>query len=242
MPKHRTIALVTGEAGAGSTRFALTGPGPHLHQSFDMGLEGTIDQAEAEGLLSDPFDAREYSWKPGPGGTFDKKLAEDVRDQFEADMVEALEGGYRMISWDKEDQVWELYRYAEFGAPNDNPKNYAKLNQRYVALVNMVKNYDASLIMIDSLRTPWEKGPNGLVKTKRRERRGFDELDRLVMVEIHMRREPSSDPNASPLPEYYFDIGKCRQNSKIQDQTFAAMTFPEFGTLLMPGSVEEDWK
>lgn len=240
-PHYRTIALVTSEVGAGSTRFALTGPGPHLYQHFDRGLEGTKEDVERAGLLSPNFDERAYAWEPRDDGTFDKQLAIEIRDQFTSDLREALGAGYRLITWDKEDQVWQVFRYAEFGAETGQPRDFAALNRRYLKLINMVKDSDASLIAIDSFRTPWEMQGGKLQKTKRRERRGFDELDRAVMVEVHMRREPSSDPE-HPGPEYFFDVSKCRQNSALQDQTFPAMTFSQFGTLLVPGSTEEEWK
>lgn len=242
--KHRTIALVTSEVGSGSTRFALTGPGPHLYQSFDRGLEGTKEDVERAGLLSPNFDEREYAWEPDDKGKFDKELAIEIRDRFTDDLREALGAGYRLITWDKEDQVWQVFRYAEFGAETGQPRDFAALNRRYLKLINMVKDSDASLIAIDSLRTPWETGPNGkLQKTNRRERRGFDDLDRAAMVEIHMRRERNSGQDPSHIgPEYYFDIGKCRQNSGLQDQTIPAMTFVEFGQLLVPGSTEAEWR
>lgn len=237
---HRTIGRSYGDVGTGKTTFWLTGPKPVFMQSLDKGLEGTADQLMADGRLS-PDDLRvaDYDWHPG-GEDFDQDYAIALRDRFIRDYEYALDNGARTIIWDKETDVWELFRYAEFGAPNDAPKNYAALNQRYIATINKVKAYDASLGLIQSLGDDWGEtgainprtGKKTFGKLGTRSARGFDRLDELVFVNILHRREGG---------EFFLDISKCRQNKDLQDQTIQVSGFGEFGTLLIPGSTEEDW-
>ena len=239
----RSIILASGDVGAGKTRFSLTGPMPTLVQSLDRGLEGVVEEFLEQGKEIRTVD---YRWTPG-AEDFSQAFAKEVREQFVADYTDALDAGARTIVWDKETDVWEMFRYAEFGKPNDAPKDYAKLNQRYIALVNRVKDYDASLVCIQSMKEDWGQvgpvsptsGKRGLAKTGTKSRRGFDRLDEIVFAELHFRREPSSDPEVSG-PEYFIDVGKCRQNSALQNQTLPGMTMAEFGTYLLPGTTLDE--
>lgn len=239
----RTIARITGEVGTGKTRFALTGPSPHVYQSLDKGLEGTIQQVRREGLLAEGFHDIHYAWhRPGDkvATGFTREYAEELVTKFIADYRFALTHGARIITWDKESDVWELMRYARFGGSNaDKPKDYVKLNADYEALVDEAKDYDCSLMLIQGMRTPWGMvGGKFTRKNGEREPEGFDKLDTLVYVEMNFRRDKDEDGNT----EYVVDIGKCRQNSALQDTTLPAMTFAQMGTMLIPGSKQEDWK
>lgn len=241
--RYRTIIRATGEVGTGKTRFGLTGPEPLLYQSLDKGLEGIIEEFVEVGKT---IYVRDYNWHPGTEG-FSQEYASQLRDEFIVDYEFALEHGARLIVWDKETDVWEMFRYAEFGRPNDAPKDYAKLNQRYIALVNRVKNYEASLVLIQAMKDEWgQSGPisgttgkRTLMKSGVRIPTGYGRIDEIVFVELHFRREAG---------EFYLDVGKCRQNSALQDQTLSSsdmpsgvITFADFGQLLMPGSAEADW-
>lgn len=243
---HRTIARITGEVGTGKTRFALTAPGPHVYQSLDKGLEGTIQQARREGLVPDQFHEIQYAWhRPGTNERLTQAYAIELRDKFIEDYRFALTHGARVITWDKESEVWELFRYAAFGIPNaDKPKDYIKLNADYEALIDEAKDFDVNLFLIQGMRTPWGM-VNGKFTRKngQREAEGFEKVDALVYVEMHFRREREIDEdNPEGITNYYIDIGKCRQNSALQDTTIPAMGFEDFGTLLIPGSKAGDWK
>lgn len=250
---YRTIARSAGEVGSGKTYFWLTAPKPVFVHSIDQGLEGVVEQLMNRGYINEgDVQVAEYDWCPGDiefkklrnmkeSETMDlQDLAIARRDQLIANHFYALESGARTIVYDKESDVWQLFRYAEFGAPNDNPKNYDELNQRYIALINAVKSYDCSLGLIQSVKDEWgafgevnkSTGRRGLAKSGRRVAWGFDRLDELVFMDIeHIRRDG----------EFFLKIGKCRQNSNLQDQEVPATTFAEFGTLLIDGSTEDDW-
>jgi hypothetical protein len=198
---------------------------------------------------------KQYSWHPGgkdakgDDGEFDQEYAVKLRDEFEEDLAWALENGVRTIVWDKETDIWEMYRYAEFGGPSDAPKDYPALNQRYMAAINSVKGHNVNMILIQGMKEQWitkkrtrangtvtdSPGPSGV-----RVPSGFGRLDELVFAEIMCHREGT---------EFYFDFyanfdpefGKCRQNKDMCGERISARTFTELGELLIDGSTEEDW-
>lgn len=258
--KLRTILRVIGLHGTGKTRLALTAPDPILFQSVDYGTEGVVEEFVKQGKQ---IYVREYDWNPGDRELVDKDgdltdkgkaRAQELRTQIEDDYDFALRNGAKTVVWDKESDIWQLYRYAEFGAPNDQPKDYAKLNARYTAQINKVKRHDANLILIQSMKDEWgtktTRNSRGeakatLTQTGNKVPWGYDRLDELVFAELCCRREDSEAG-----PEFYFDFcypalpgfGKCRQAAHLSGQSIPAMTFTELGTLLIDGSEEEEWK
>ena len=256
--RRRTILRVVGERGTGKTRLGLTAPGPTLYQSFDYGLEGVIEPFVKEGKEIYP---QQYDWHPGgreatdDKGDFNQDYAIELRKKFEEDFYYALDNSIRTIVWDKETDIWEMYRYAEFGGPSDAPKDYPALNQRYMSIINAVKSLDVNLILIQGMRDEWitkkrtkasgqvvdSPGPSG-----RRVPGGFSRLDELVFAEVCCVREGR---------DFYYDFymegdpsfGKSRQNVDLCGQRFGQadlgeMTFVKLGTLLINDSEESDWQ
>lgn len=235
--KNRIIARSVGDYGTGKTHFWLTAPGPIVFQSFDQGLEGV---ALAEYGKKDIYPI-EYEWSPTEDLSQDE--ARELRDKFIEDFQYALEHA-RTIIWDKETDVWELFRYAEFGAPNDAPRNYPQLNQRYRKVINMAKPRDVNFGLIQDLKEKWmtvkkkkssgevvESGaPSGEMTAS-----GFKELGGLVHVNLVHRREGG---------KFLIDVGKTRGPgaSDIQDATVENLSFSEFAQLVFPGTSEEDWQ
>lgn len=235
---YRTIARSSGEVGSGKTRFWLTAPKPLYLMSLDKGTEGVVDQLLQEGLVeAGDIQLAEYDWHPG-SEDFSQEYAQALRDRLVADYYFALDAG-RTVVWDKESDIWEMFRYAEFGAPNTAPKDYAKLNQRYLALINKAKGYDVNFVLIQSMKDDWgsqinaKTGVKQAVKLSTRSAWGFDRLDEAVFLELHHRRDKG---------EFFIDVGKSRQNTGMQDQTYPGMTFAEFGTMLITGSEEDQWR
>ena len=259
--RYRTILRVVGEKGTGKTRLGLTAPGPTLYQSFDDGLEGVIEkflEGDEENDIAARTDlyVRQYKWHPGgkdakgDDGEFNQEYAQSLRDEFEEDLAFALDNGVRTVVWDKETDIWEMYRYAEFGGPSDAPKDYPALNQRYMAAINSVKGYNTNLVVIQGMKEEWgtkqrKNGAGQIVNspgpTGRRVPSGFGRLDELVFAEIMCHREGAEfffDFMASFDPEF----GKCRSNKDLCGERISARSFSELGTLLIEGSSEEDWQ
>lgn len=235
--RNRIIARSEGEVGSGKTHFWLTAPGPIVVQSLDQGLEGV---ALGEYDKKDIYPI-EYDWSPTED--LEQDAAIEIRDQFIKDFEYACKHA-RTVLWDKEGQVWEMFRYAEFGAPNDAPRNYPKLNQRYMKHVNFPKSLDINFGLIQGMKDEWktirtkkasgesvEKG----AATGNRIPAGFGDLGGLVHINLYHRREDG---------KFYIRVGKARGPGAhdIQDQEFANITFAELGVLAFPDTSEEDWQ
>jgi hypothetical protein len=235
--KHRIIARSTGEVGTGKTTFWLGAPAPIVIFSFDKGLEGVIEPYQEK---KDIYLA-EYDWHPTEDLTQEDAVA--LRDKFTTDFEVAIQNA-RTVVIDKETDLWELFRYAEFGGPNDAPRNYPKLNQRYRRYINMPKSLDINFGTIQGMKDEWKTissvdRNSGAVKEKgastgHRIPSGFGELDALVHINLHHRREKG---------EFLIDVGKSRGpgGHDIQDQTFPGLTFVDFAQLVFPSTDETDW-
>ena len=233
-PRHRIIGASFGEVGTGKTSFWLGAPGPIVVQSLDKGLEGVVEPfAETKDIYTP-----EYDWAPTEDLSQDDAIA--LRDRFCEDFEAALEHA-RTIVWDKETLIWELFRYAEFGEPNDAPRNYPKLNQRYRKYLQMPKATNVNFGCIQSMKDLWKSamkkdgsGTQG-VNTGQRVRQGFSELDELVFFDLRHRREGGV---------FLIDIGKAHGPGAqdMQDETLEGVTFIDFAQLAFPGTSEEDWQ
>jgi len=248
--RKRIIAASAGEVGTGKTRFWMTAPGPIVIFSLDMGTEGVVEEFRQDGK---EIYVQEYEWAPPPVAedtSYEEKeefkeQAQSIRDRFLEDFEVAVQNA-RTVVWDKESDIWEMFRYAEFGAPNDAPKNYAALNQRYRRAVNLPKSFDVNFGLIRGLKDKWgtrmKRSGNGTqpFNTGEREIVGFSELDGLVHTTLFHRREEG---------KFLIDVGKSRGpgGQAIQDQTLEAMssglglTFPEFAQLVFPETDDGDW-
>lgn len=232
----RTIGRSYGHDGTGKTRLWLLAPKPCYVRSTDFGLEGTLDQLINSGdVEAKDVHVAEYAWTALKDNENSQDIAIALRDRMITDQTSALKAGARTILDDKESLTWEIWRYAEYGGPNSpDRKDYEVLNRKYEAFINEVKGYDCSLGLVQTVVPEW--GPVGNSRGRlpgQFKPWGYENLKDVVMVNIQHRREKGA---------FYLDIGKCRQNTAIQDQTFEAGSFAELGTLLIKGTSEEDWR
>lgn len=237
--KQRIIAASFGETGSAKTSFWLSAPGPIVIQSLDQGLEGVIEpflEAGKEIYIC------EYESNTD---ALDQDAAIEQRDKFIEDFEHAVLNA-RTIVWDKEDQVYDLFKYAEFGAPSDNPSNYYPLFQRYRRLINLAKAGDVNFGLIQGMRTPWvpkvnkKTGAQGAAKADgQRTRRGMAEVEELVHISIEHLLEPNEDGELT----FKLKIGKARGpgGRDVQNTTLDFMSFPAFATLVFPDTEESDW-
>lgn len=235
--KPRIIGLSDGEVGTAKTSFWLGAPAPIVVFSLDQGLQFTVDEfaAEKEILI------REYEWMPDDN--LEQSEAQDIRDKLLEDYDIALLNA-RTILLDKETNIWELFRYAEFGAPKDSPLNYPELNARYRKFINKAKATDVNLGLIQSMKDDWgakinpKNGKKGAEKTGNRVPQGFKEADELVHVVLHHVREDG---------QMAYVVGKSRGpgSRSVQDRKFEFLDplsgFRDFATTLFPDTEESDW-
>ena len=243
--KQRIIAASFGEVGTLKTSFWLTAPGPILVQSLDRGTEGVVDvylkKLEDEGREKDiyvvPYDSNTYELTQEDNS---QVAAEEIAKKIESDFHQAIANGISTIVWDKEDQVYDIFKYAVLGAPTDAPANYYPLYQRYRALINAAKDSDINFGVIQGMKDQWGQtlkasGKMGASKGTARIRRGMREIDELMHINIEHVRDADGD--------FMLNIGKSRGpgGRDIQNTTIAYCEFPKFASLVFPETEETDW-
>src|SRR5574341_498426 len=206
----RSIWMGSGEVGTGKTRLGLTIPGPLLVQSLDKGLEGVIEPILAE-MPDKVVIPVEYDWDT-ESEDFNQEYAQHIRETILKDYYYGLKHA-RSILWDKESDIREVFQYAEFVGPTDgNVKDYGKLNQRYVNVINKAKGVPGlNFGLLQAMKYKWVTGERTdprsgakkatFLKTDKRIRKGYEGLDTLVFTEINCVRSGG---------EFTFEIGKCR--------------------------------
>lgn len=235
--KERIIAASYGEPGAGKTTFWLTAPAPVVFLSFDKGLEGVVEPyAGTKDIYVD-----EYEWAPAPGAEMEQDEAIAIRDKFTENFEYAVQHA-RTVVWDKENDVWDLFKYAEFGPERAGaPKNWESLKQRVRRLINMPKATDINFGLIQGMRNEWvsqvnkRTGAKGITRSGNRVRAGMEDVESLVHVNIEHIRENGV---------FSLHVGKSRGpgSRDVQDQTFTNLTFPDFAMLVFPDSEPETWE
>ena len=232
---HRLIWRSFGPEKSGKNHFGLTAPGPVAIQSFDIGLEGVVEKFRKEGKevrrTEYEFDKNDCS----------QEAAIELRDRFIEDFETALKVA-RTIQWDTETELWEVWRYAEFGEASDAPKNYVALNAKYRDLIQRAYNADVNLQLIQKVKEKW-----GTVKkinrqgqsvdspypTGEMEPTGFKELG--YLVQANLRHSWSKEEG------FVVHVLNCRQNMEIAGESYPALSFPEMGQLVFPDSSESEW-
>lgn len=253
----RTIASLAGEVGEGKTHFALTAPGPTLMQNIDKGTEGVIEKFRADGK---EIYEEHYEWNPGAVDLdaeddeednlkSEKELKEaavETRNKWEKDAFYAMDNGIRSVIMDTESRIWQVYRYAEFGGPNGEQRDYDKLNLRFEGLINKAKSVPGvNLFLIRSMKDRW--GMFGKVKADGsksfgkagREVWGYEHLDSCIFTSLTFGH--SDEFKAENGTPNYIDVGKCRQSDELSWTRIVRMSFPDFGMEMMPETTLEDW-
>jgi hypothetical protein len=236
----RIIAASVGGPGAGKTEFWLGAKPPIVFMSLDHGLEGVVDKyqeryaEEHEGAMKD-IRVVEYDWSPtkedeAQDGFKDEAIK--LRNKFIEDFEFACKHA-RTVVWDKETDVWNLFRYAEFGTPKaDVPRDFDKVNQTMRKYVNYPKKLTINFGLIQDVKEEWASQNK---KTGGVKRAGFREVEGLIHVDLwHERREG----------KFYTLVGKARGKgaADVQDKEFENFTFTQLGIALFPDTEVEDWE
>lgn len=234
--KPRIIASSAGEVGTLKTSFWLGAPGPIGILSFDRGLEGVIEEYQDQKAIY----VQEFDWVTAPGAEPDQSAAVDMRDQI-TEVFEHMVKHVRTMFIDKETDMWSVFKYAEFGAPEKGRQDdWDLLKNRVRRLMNMPKALDLNFGMIQGMKNEWisqinpNTGAKGIAQTGLRVPAGMDDIEAIAHINImHMIEDG----------EFRMRIGKARGpgGRAIQNQTIPAVTFAEFGQLVFPNSSEADW-
>jgi hypothetical protein len=225
--KYRLVVRSWGPDKVGKNHFGFTGPAPIYGQYFDPG--GT--EGVAEKFLEEGKDIRAIQYR------FDKSRmnqteAQEMRDQFIEDYELALDNA-RTVQWD-ETEVWELFRWAEFGADSDAPRFYAPLNARYRFLLQSAYDAGVNLQLIQKVKEKWgenSKGkptPLGIFEPT-----GFKECNYIVQANLEHRWDAENG--------FHVHVVNSRQNMALAGQVYAGLDWSTLGTLVFPTSTEDDW-
>lgn len=239
--KPRIIGASYGEIGTLKTSLWAGAPGPILFQSTDNGTEGVIE----------PFQKQKEIYVINYETSTDtqtQESAQEIVNKFITDYEYFVNNGIRTVVWDKEDQVYAIFKFAELGAPTDAPNNYYPLFQRFQRLMNLAKSSSVNFGLIQGMKTPWVPkvntgtGARGATAdtTGRRVRRGNPE----VPEQVHINIEHVLKTNDEGKPEFWLNIGKSRGpgGRDIQNRSFQFMEFSMLAQLMFPDTEEEDWK
>lgn len=249
---YRLIWRSYGPEKSGKSHLGLSAPGPIAIQSFDIGLEGVVEKFTKQGK-----DIRYTKYE------FDKNdcsqaAAKTIRDRFVEDFSTVLEpisasearetsrktgeSRARTVIWDTETELWEVFRYAEFGDISDAPKSYVGLNARYRDLIQRAYNANVNLQLIQKVKERW-----GVVKKEKRdgstvdspyptgifEPTGFKEAGYIVQANLEHRWVKDQG--------FIVKVLNCRQNMNIAGGEFENIEFAELGQLVFPETSEEQW-
>ena len=107
-------------------------------------------------------------------------------------------------------------------------------------LIAMAKASDINLGLIQGMKNEWvgkanaKTGAKGAAMSGNRIRKGMDDLDALVHIDLYHTREGKN---------FNITVGKSRGpgGHDIQDETFTNLTFGEFAQLVFPESDAGDW-
>jgi len=230
--KYRLVWRSYGPEKVGKNHFAFTAPGPIAVQSFDIGLEGVVEK-----FLRDGKDIRavEYEFEKGDCS---QEAAQVLRDAFVEDYEKALKVA-RTIVWDTETELWDLFRYAEFGTNDQGvattkPRDYVKLNSSYRDLIQQAYDTGVNLCLIQKVKERWktnEKGsptPSGVFEAS-----GFKEAGYITQATLCHSWDKEEG--------FGVYLANCRQNMGLAGETFYNMTFPELATLIFGEESADSW-
>ncbi len=213
----------------GKNHFGFTGPGPIYGLYFDPGgIEGVAQKfvrGEIEGQPAKEIRALQYRFNKKKD---DQEYAINLRDKFEDDYAYALTKA-RTVQWD-ESEIWEMYRFAEFGSESDVPREYGPLNGRYRGLLQDAYDAGVNLQLIQKVKDEWKNNkPTGEVVPI-----GFKQANYIVQISL----EHSWDKDRG----FVIKVVNCRQNTAIWGDEFENITFAELGQMVFPDSEAEEWE
>lgn len=226
----RILAVSCGDIGTGKTHFWATAPAPIVFHSFDHGTEGVVESFREAGK-----DIRvvEYEWTPANDDDDLQQLAIRLRDKFIEDIKISVANA-RTVVIDKETAMWNLFRYAEFGAPKgDVAKDFDKVNALMRKYIHIPKRYTCNFGCIQDVKEEWVSQSK---KSGGFQRAGFRETPGIMNIDLWHERKNG---------KFTVTVGKGRgPNAKAaQDQTLEEpFDFATLGMMLYPESEESDWR
>lgn len=244
---------VFGPEQSGKTKFALSAPGPILHQLFgntnevERAIQLTLEETPGKEILlakylSDvPPEISRSEWDKV------KKAFQAQRQRVIADMKASKAAGIRSGIWDKGNEVWETVRYEHFGRLTKVPSHlYGPANTEFADIVKLMDGLNFVLIHEDE--EEWEdyKDDDGKSKrrtTGRRVRKGNEKVGYLVDVVLRTFKVPPVVVNGEVKKEvqYMYEIVESRHQKSLIGQVHEGLTFPQLAMMVKPEVNPEAW-
>jgi hypothetical protein len=228
----------TGGDGSGKSHFALTAPGPIFVCAFDPYGMNRVSKDVKIGkeirIARYPFNAHAFAGDKSKT----QKAAMELWQQFRADFDEALTHS-RTILWDREDLMYELQRFANFGAQSDAPKEYGPLYMEYGWLVQKSQAHGVNLGILRGIRDKWvskfdpAKGKMVAHNTGEKQPDGMSKIPDHVDVTLAHRWDLVQK-------QFVVKIDKFT-NMNEKDQEYPNLTFSDMAQLAYPDTDESDW-
>lgn len=226
--KHRLIVVSSGLDKTGKNHFGYTMPGPIYGLYFDpVGYEGVAQKfirGEVEGFPKKEIYGKTFTFRKDKEG---KEEAEVVRDAFEEAYRFALEHA-RSIQID-ESELWEVYRFAEYGRESSKGIFYGPLNRRVSGLIQDAGEAGVNLQLIQKVKTAWkdDKPTDDVVA------RGYQDAKYIAQVNLY---HTWSKENG-----FGVEVVNCRQNMGLAGDQYYNTSFPELAQAVFPDTEESDW-
>lgn len=228
---RRMIISVCGEEKAGKNYFGFTFPAPIYVHSFDIGLEGTIDQFVAKKEIY----VAEYELEVQPGMAEPKEVAEvagKLWDNFVANYKDSLVSAKQgTVVIDTDTEVYELLRLARFGKLTQvMPHHYGPVNAEFRDIVRSAFDHKSNLFLIGRMGDEWINDAAGKGnKTGQRIRKGFGDLP--YLTQINAMCERVDNPGGGSM--FQAVIESCRFNPECNGATvgndYEALRLAVFG-------------
>jgi hypothetical protein len=233
--KNRIVWRSWGKDKTGKNHFGYTAPGPIFGQYFDPGGYEGVAEKFVNGTVQMPDSDECYPPKDIMGcvyrfnkASMDQERAIELRDQFIDDYEKALTLA-RTIQWD-ETEVWELFRFAEFGRESAKGQNYGPINGNYRYLLQCGYDAGVNLQLIQKVKETWKNDkPSGEYAPM-----GFKEANYIVQANL--------EHSWSKADGFGIEVVNCRQNMALAGDQFFNMDFSTFAQMVYPDSAPEDWQ
>lgn len=211
------IISVCGEEKAGKNYFGFTFPAPIYVHSFDIGLEGTIDQFVANKEIY----VAEYELEVQPGMATPTEVADSASklwDNFVSNYKDSLaSAGQGTVICDTDTEVYELLRLARFGKLTQvMPHHYGPVNVEFRDIIRSAYDHKANLFLIGRLGDEWLNDASGKGnKTGQRIRKGFGDLPYLTQINALCERVDQDGGGST----FQTVIESCRFNPECNGAT-----------------------
>jgi len=218
--KHRMFLTVQKPPKCGGTHFSLTAPGPIAYFAFDKdaGEDVLPKFMHRKQIVVGRYFVPEIVAVPRFADAAVKEelkkqnieATEHVIKKFENDFKHWLAQPVRTIIIDTETELYEVKRFAEFGAASDQQYEYASINMWFKVLLGLAEVTDKNVILLQQT-SPDYIGGN---KTGTESGKGFKRTHNQVKTNVMLRNLDM--PNANGVYPFELEVLNASQNTLIR--------------------------